>query len=148
MKRLAVIQSSYIPWKGYFDIINAADAFILYDDAQYTKNDWRNRNRIKTAEGPRWLTIPVRASGRFGQAIKDVEVADGRWADKHWKSITTHYAKARFSPDLFGILGDCYAEAATLRSLSVINELFIRRICNLLGVETRDFQFDGISSVG
>jgi len=60
MKRIAILQSNYIPWKGYFDIINSVDEFILYDEVQYTKNDWRNRNRIKTANGPLWLTIPVR----------------------------------------------------------------------------------------
>lgn len=136
IKRLAILQSSYIPWKGYFDIIRAVDHFILYDDAQYTKNDWRNRNRIKTAAGPRWLTIPVRTEGRFGQAIKDVEVADTRWAAKHWKSLVTHYAKARFSGELFAPLSDCYTKAAVLPKLGEINELFIRRICGLLGIET------------
>ena len=59
MKTVAIIQSCYIPWKGYFDLINAADEFIVYDDRQYTKNDWRNRNRIKTPHGVQWLTIPV-----------------------------------------------------------------------------------------
>lgn len=148
IKRLAILQSSYIPWKGYFDIIRAVDHFILYDDVQYTKNDWRNRNRIKTATGLCWLTIPVHLGGRFGQAIKDVEVADPRWAVKHWKSLTTHYAKARFASDLFGLLSNCYTEAATLSKLSAVNELFIRRICGLLGIETSiarsmDYALDG-----
>ena len=58
-KSVAVIQSCYVPWKGYFDIINSVDEFILYDDCQYTRQDWRNRNRVKTARGTRWLTIPV-----------------------------------------------------------------------------------------
>jgi hypothetical protein len=58
-KKLAIIQSSYIPWKGYFDIIRMADHFIPYDDVQYFKGSWRNRNKIKTPKGSEWLTIPV-----------------------------------------------------------------------------------------
>src|SRR3982074_1891232 len=60
VKRIGIIQSNYIPWKGYFDIIHDVDLFVFHDDLQYTKGDWRNRNRIKTADGERWLTIPVR----------------------------------------------------------------------------------------
>ena len=59
-KKIAILQSNYIPWKGYFDIINSVDEFIIYDDVQYTKNDWRNRNIIQTARGPQWITIPVK----------------------------------------------------------------------------------------
>ena len=60
MKKIAISQSSYIPWKGYFDLINTVDEFVIYDDAQFTKRDWRNRNRIKTVNGLQWLTIPVK----------------------------------------------------------------------------------------
>ena len=64
-RRVAIVQSSYIPWKGFFDLIQSVDEFMLFDDAQYTRRDWRNRNVIKTKEGPAWLTIPVRATGNF-----------------------------------------------------------------------------------
>ena len=57
--RIAIVQSNYIPWKGYFDLMRSVDEFVLFDDVQYTRRDWRNRNRIKTARGPAWLTIPV-----------------------------------------------------------------------------------------
>ena len=70
-KRIAILQSNYIPWRGYFDIIGSVDEFLIYDSAQYTKNDWRNRNRIKTANGPTWLTIPVATAGQFYQPIAD-----------------------------------------------------------------------------
>lgn len=73
-KKVAIIQSNYIPWKGYFDIINAVDEFILLDDVQFTKNSWRNRNRLKTPKGPLWLTIPVVTAGRFGQTIADAGI--------------------------------------------------------------------------
>jgi hypothetical protein len=72
--KVFITQSNYIPWKGYFDAINMADVFVLYDDMQYTKGDWRNRNRIKTSNGTQWLTIPVQVSGKLLQKICDTDV--------------------------------------------------------------------------
>src|SRR3954462_63864 len=97
-KRVAILQSNYIPWKGYFDLIGMVDEFILFDDAQYTRNSWRNRNRIKTTNGPVWLTIPVQISGKFAQSIREAKVVNSRWATKHWKSIVGNYSRARFFP--------------------------------------------------
>ena len=73
---------NYIPWRGYFDIIGHADKVVLYDDAQYTKDDWRNRNRLLGAQGPFWLTIPIKKRGLFGQAINEAEAADNSWQKK------------------------------------------------------------------
>lgn len=137
MKRVAILQSSYVPWKGYFDIIGSVDEFILYDDAQYSKNGWRNRNRIKTREGTAWLTIPVLGTGRFGQRIREVEIGDPRWAEKHWKSIQAHYARAAGFPELAPVLEKLYERAAAETLLSRVNELFLREICGLLGIGTR-----------
>lgn len=110
-RRLAVLQSNYIPWKGYFDLINAADIFILYDTAQFTKNDWRNRNRIKTCQGPIWLTIPV--THRFGQSIAEtVVVGDRRWASRHWTALAQVYARAAHFADYKDWLGELYREVA------------------------------------
>lgn len=133
---VAILQSNYIPWKGYFDLLGSADVFILYDIVQYTKNDWRNRNRIRTPAGTTWLTIPVSTSGRFGQRIDEVEVSDTRWARKHWHALETSYGRARGFADLSGELRSLYDRAGDERRLSVINELFIRAICRLLGLET------------
>jgi hypothetical protein len=69
MKKVAILQSNYIPWKGYFDMIAAVDEFILYDDMQYTRRDWRNRNQIKTPQGGQWLTVPVKVKGKYHQTI-------------------------------------------------------------------------------
>ncbi len=137
MKRVAILQSSYVPWKGYFDIIGAVDEFILYDDVQYSKNGWRNRNRIKTREGTAWITIPVLQTGRFGQLIREVEIRDPRWAARHWTSIQTHYARAPWFPALAPILGGLYERAAGELLLTRVNEMFLREICGLLGVGTR-----------
>ena len=79
-KKVAILQSNYIPWKGYFDMIASVDEFILYDDMQYTRRDWRNRNQIKTAQGLKWLTIPVCVKGKYYQKIRDTEIAKSNWA--------------------------------------------------------------------
>ena len=71
-KKVAIVQSNYIPWKGYFDLISSVDEFILYDDVQYTRNDWRNRNQIKIQNGVNWLSVPVKKN--FPQLIKDTEI--------------------------------------------------------------------------
>lgn len=94
-KTLALLQPGYLPWAGFFDQILRSDVFLLYDDVQFDKNGWRNRNRIKTADGPRWLTVPVLTSGRSAQRILDVCI-DNRvpWARKHLGTIRQGYAHA------------------------------------------------------
>ncbi len=93
-----ILQPSYLPWRGYFHQIREADVFVFYDDVQYDKHGWRNRNRIKTANGPIWLTVPVRSHGAVsdGLMINAVEIEGDRWAIKHWRSIEQAYAKAPF----------------------------------------------------
>lgn len=137
MKRVAIIQSNYIPWKGYFDLINMVDEFILYDDAQYTKRDWRNRNLIKTPGGTTWLSIPVKVKGQYRQKIRDTEVNDGNWAEKHWKAITLNYSRAQHFNDLAPALSDLYRICAKETSLSIINYLFIENITKILGINTK-----------
>ena len=92
MKKIAVLQSNYIPWKGYFDIIHDVDEFIFYDEVQYTKNDWRNRNRIYTPAGVQWLTIPV--EGHISKSIDEVHVVRDKWQQKHYNALVTNYSKA------------------------------------------------------
>lgn len=134
---VAIVQSNYIPWKGYFDLIRRADEFVLYDDVQYTRRDWRNRNRIKTADGVQWLTVPVEVKGKYTQTIREVRVSDRQWAANHWARLRHAYARAPHFADHAGLLADLYAEAGRLDLLSDINRLFIRRVCDLLGVRTR-----------
>ena len=104
-KRVAIVQSSYVPWKGYFDLIRASDEFILLDDVQFTKRDWRSRNRIKTQHGPAWLTIPVRTKGLYRQLIQDTYVSDPRWGEAHWATLRASYARAPFFRNLRGQCG-------------------------------------------
>jgi hypothetical protein len=135
-KRVAIVQSSYIPWKGYFDLIRTCDEFILLDDVQFTRRDWRSRNRIKTKDGPAWLTIPVQNKGRYFQPINGVTVSDPRWGERHWETIRSSYARTPFFDEYAPRLEPLFRNPVSTR-LSDINHAFIAAICHLLGIETR-----------
>ena len=135
MKKIAILQSNYIPWKGYFDMINMVDEFILYDEVQYTKNDWRNRNKIQTNQGVQWLTIPVRQK-ELSQLIKDTKIQDKRWRKKHWSTIQQTYSKAKYFKEYKDIFEELYLNSEE-EYLSQINYKFITTICNILGITTK-----------
>ena len=100
---VSIHQPQYLPWLGYFDKIDAADVFCFLDNVQYKKNEWQNRNRIKTAQGAQWLTVPV--SYRFGQKISEVLVNNHEnWVRKHLQGLVTNYAKAPFFEQYFGLI--------------------------------------------
>jgi WbqC-like protein family len=134
-KSVAIIQSNYIPWKGYFDMIGMVDEFVLLDDVQYTRRDWRNRNQIKTANGLQWLTIPVDVKGRFECKINEVMVADPTWARDHWNKISQAYSKASFFVDYRSQMEECYLGYSELY-LSKINYRFLVLINSILGIKT------------
>lgn len=136
VKKVAIIQSNYIPWKGYFDIINMVDEFVLLDDVQYTRRDWRNRNRIKTPQGLKWLTIPVSVKGKFNIKIKDVMIADSSWNKKHWETIKTFYSRAKYFKYYKEFFEELYLNCKE-KYLSEINYKFITSINKLLGIDTR-----------
>lgn len=136
-KKVAILQSNYIPWKGYFDLINSVDEFVLFDDMQYTRRDWRNRNKIKTAQGITWLTIPVQVKGKYLQTIQDTVVSDPTWAQKHWRAFEVNYAKADFFQEQGQIFQNLYSEATEEKNLSRINYQFISAICGILGIKTK-----------
>jgi hypothetical protein len=135
-KRVAIIQSSYIPWKGYFDIINSVDEFIFLDDVQFTKRDWRSRNKIKTPQGLAWLTIPVITRGLFHQSIDSTVIAEA-WARKHWMSLRSNYAKAAYFEEVGSVIKGLYDEVADEKLLSKVNRRLISGICSILGISTR-----------
>jgi hypothetical protein len=135
-KSLAIVQSSYVPWKGYFDLIHSVDEFVLFDDVQYTRRDWRNRNRIKTPRGSAWLTIPVLTKGKYLDPIKDITVSDPGWAARHWRTIVANYAQAPYFRQYSDVLQCLYLESGDAR-LSAINYAWIRAICEMLGIRTK-----------
>ena len=134
-KTIAVVQSNYIPWRGYFDLINSVDEFILYDDVQYTIRDWRNRNLIKTSSGPLWLTIPVQVKGKYLQKIKDTRISDPTWRRRHWATIAHSYSRAKYFPMHKELFEELYLQADD-KLLSELNYRFIVAICRILGIRT------------
>jgi hypothetical protein len=134
-KRVAVVQSNYIPWKGYFDLINLVDEFVLYDDRQYTRRDWRNRNRIKTPQGSQWLTIPVEVKGRYHQRIDETRIDDPMWAERHWKTLSHTYASAPHFAEYAEVFEALYRNARD-PLLSNVNRTFLEAVCELLGIGT------------
>jgi WbqC-like protein family len=136
MKKVAILQSNYIPWKGYFDMIAAVDEFILYDDMQYTRRDWRNRNQIKTPQGVQWLTVPVQAKGKYDQKIRDTEIDGSDWASAHWKALAQNYRRAPHFNEIATLIEPLYL-TETYTHISQLNRRFIDVICGYLGINTK-----------
>jgi hypothetical protein len=135
--RIAISQSNYIPWKGYFDLINHVDEFVLLDEVQYTRRDWRNRNRLKTPNGPLWLTIPVQVKGRYHQRIDETLISESGWEAKHIKTIVHSYGRAP-GHDLYAErLTELYDAVAGEERLSAVNRRFIEAVCGWLGITTK-----------
>jgi hypothetical protein len=135
LKKIAICQSNYVPWKGYFDLINSVDEFILYDDMQFTKGDWRNRNKIKTPKGLQWFTIPVNRN-KLSQKINETKVSDKKWAIKHWKQIKQNYSKAKYFIKYKDIFEELYLTCDE-EYLSQINYKFIAVINEILEIKTK-----------
>ncbi len=133
-KRIAIVQSNYLPWKGYFDLIASVDEFVLFDDFQYTRRSWRNRNRIKTPQGLRWLTVPVAASPQRSTKISDVRIACPDWADQHLKTLRMAYRRAPYFDEIMEMIEEVVSARPT--HLSELNASLIRRICAYLGIST------------
>jgi len=144
--RVVVIQSNYLPWRGYFDLISEADVFVFYDDVKFTKNDWRNRNRIKTPNGAEWITVPVGQS--LERLVCEVRIEDQRWQAKHFKTLEQNYRKAPHFERYRAFLEDVYLKT-TWTSLSEMNHHLIRTVATeFLGLnpqflDSRQFNPEG-----
>lgn len=137
-KTVVILQSSYIPWIGYFDLINSADEFIIYDDIFISpEKSWRVKNKVRNKKESFWLTIPIIEKKLSSKLIKEVEVAKPFWAKKHWKSISLAYSKAPYFVQYRSLLEKTFAECENLKFLSQINQKFIFLICSLLKIETK-----------
>lgn len=133
--RVAVLQSAYIPWRGYFDIIASVDLFVIYDDVQYSKGTWRNRNRLKFADGLRWLTVPVEVS--LGQTIETVRIAAGKksWFELHATQIKDSLATCSFFEDAWEVWQPVASKEFS--HLSQLNIALLQSACNYLGIKTK-----------
>lgn len=131
---VGVIQSAYIPWRGYFDFIASVDLFVFHDDIQYTKGDWRNRNRIKTPQGSIWLTVPV-SYHKTSQLICETLITNStNWHRDHLNQWRANYGKARYFEDALQLLAS--VEITTNLTISQLNIQLIREICLYLGINT------------
>lgn len=135
LKKVAIVQSNYIPWKGYFDMIAAVDEFILYDDMQYTRRDWRNRNQIKTPQGTQWLTVPVKVKGKYHQTIRETEIEGARWSKDHWMAFSQNYRRAPYFNEIAVWLEPLYLEEHPVQ-LSVLNRRLIEAVCVYMDIKT------------
>ncbi len=135
MKTVAIVQSNYIPWKGYFDLIASVDEFILYDDMQFTRRDWRNRNQIKTPQGVQWLTVPVQVKGRYLQTIRETQTEGVEWAAVHWRTLEVNYRAAPHFAEIADWLAPFYLGEITT-ALSEINHRLLAQTCQYLGIDS------------
>jgi hypothetical protein len=135
MKKVAISQSNYIPWKGYFDMIAAVDEFIIYDDMQFTRRDWRNRNYIKTPQGLQLLTVPVCAKGKYHEKIRDIRIDGSDWAVAHWKALFMNYRRAPYFTEIALLIEPLYLNN-NFTHISQLNRHFIETICSFLEIKT------------
>lgn len=134
--RLAILQPFYLPYPGVFEQIRLADVFVFYDDVQFVPRSWQSRNRILTAQGPTWLTVPVRTKGQHRPAIDEVRIDDGQgWRQRHLRTIQHAYARAEHHDWLWERLEPVYAEGH--ERLADLNIALTRRLCSLLAVDAR-----------
>ena len=139
MKKVAILQSNYIPWKGDFELINKVDKFVVFDTVQFTKRDWRNRNKIIGTSGdPIWLSIPVKSKTNSKSLIKDICVVDNKWRHKHFATIQSSYKKSEFFSQYEQTFKDLYF-GSDEHNLSKINLMFIKKICEILEINTTIF---------
>jgi len=134
---VTINQPRYLPWLGYFHRIAVSDLFIYLDSVQYARSDWENRNRIKTGQGPKWLTVPVKAE--HGTMIPEVTIDnDQPWQTKHWKTIFQSYSKAPFFPRYEAALSSIYRDGTWSRLID-LNLESTQTLCGLLGLNQARF---------
>ncbi len=131
-----ITQSNYIPWKGYIDSIALADKFIVYDDMQYTKRDWRNRNLIKTQNGLKWLSIPVEVKGKFHQKINETKISDHKWNLKHLNILKENYKASSHYNEVIEMIEPLYMHC-NFEFLTDINRYFLDWILTFFQIKTK-----------
>lgn len=148
MKKIAILQPNYIPWKGVFDLISRVDHFVFYDDVQYTKKDWRNRNKIKTPNGEFWLTVPVLTKGLRDQLICDTMIdTSTNWQEKHFKALRSSFLKAPFFKDYEFLLEDIYLKMKWTK-ISDLDIYSTKLLAKTLGVDVNWYNSSDLHQTG
>ena len=135
MKKIAISQSNYIPWLGYFQLIDTVDEFIFFDEVQYTRRDWRDRNKIKCQNNIKWLTIPVKNKGNYKEKISKIEIQDEDWIKKHVRTIELNYCNSKYFNLIFPQIYNIYSSIPD-NKLSNINQHLIVNISRILNIKT------------
>src|SRR5690242_14000816 len=130
--KIAISQPTYLPWLGYFDLIDQVDLFVFLDNVQFEKQSWQQRNRIKTPTGLQWLTVPVAFRGKFGQLIKEVEIRDPEFCKNHLRAIELNYRRTPFFDSYFPELKEHFASITSRSLLADLNIRLIEWIVNIL----------------
>lgn len=136
MMRVAICQPTYLPWIGYFDLIDQVDTFVLLDTVQFDKRSWQQRNRIKTPQGLQWITIPVVSRGRYDQTIQTVEVVGTEFVRTHLKSLQLNYSPARYFSQFFPEFSSILTGVAPGSRLANLNVRLLRWFVDILGIQT------------
>ncbi len=134
--KIAIAQPTYLPWLGYFDLLDQVDRFVLLDNVQFEKQSWQQRNRIKTPAGLQWLTVPVVFRGRLGQHIADVEIREPDFWRDHLRAIELNYRRAPFFERYFGEVSEQIRSHAAHRNLSQFTTGLFHWLRNTIGIGT------------
>jgi hypothetical protein len=134
--KLGIMQPTYIPWVGYFDMIDQVDMFVLLDHVQFSKQSWQQRNQIKTPKGLEWLTVPVEVKGKLGQAIPDVQIQSAHFVNKHVRSLEMHYRRATHGAAVTEAFARLLRREPPWERLVELNVALIRWMCARLGITT------------
>ena len=134
--KIAISQPGYLPWTGFFDLIDQVDQFVLLDDAQFVKQSWHQRNRIKSPTGLQWLTVPVVFRGRLGQQLCNVEIREPYFWRKHLRSIQANYGRARYFRDYFPRLTEILEEHGPGKKLIDLNLALVQWLASELSIRT------------
>src|SRR5262249_27679866 len=135
--KIAIMQPTYLPWLGYFDLADEVDLFVLLDNVQFAKRSWQQRNRIKTAAGLAWLTVPVNVKGRYDQLISEATFSEPGFADTHLRTLAHNYAKAPYYKEYYPPLADALKQSAATGRVAGLNGGLIRFFCETLGIKTK-----------
>lgn len=146
--RVAICQPTYLPWLGYFDLIDQVDAFVLLDTVQFDKRSWQQRNRVKTPHGLEWLTVPVVSRGRYDQKIRDVEILDTGFVRTHLRTIEVNYSPAPYFRPFFSDFSSILSKIESGTRLGQMNFRLLEWLVARIGIRTPLLLASSLNEVG
>lgn len=135
--QIAIMQPTYLPWLGYFDLMAQVETFVYLDDVQFSKQSWQQRNRIKTPKGLEWITVPVLIKGRFGQTIAEVELRDAKFWVEHFRTLEVAYGRAPFWETYRQELFELFQGLGEMTHLVQVNLAVLEWLERVLDIRTR-----------